>query len=126
MPELVTSEFSSHKLDEKSTGSGTQADLWHPLMQSTRRYLVGDRFHTSTNPHLCVQKDTIKTSYQECQNNSKNLKRLRSSTIQSFPVHFLYNYLMDFYHNEDIVEKQRKGLLSSLKEGQTIRRDKYL
>ena len=138
VPELVTSEFSARRLDEDTiTTSLPQNALWHPLTQSTRRYVVGDRFHTSTNPHksnlcefhninLCLQKDTIKTSYQECQNNSKNLKRLHSSTIQSFPIHFVYNYLMDFYHNEEIVEKQRKNLSSTLKNGQTLKRDCYL
>ena len=106
-------------------------------MGSSRRYVVGDRFHTTTNPHkshlcqfhdinLCLQRDTIKTSYQECQNNSKNIKCLRCSTMQSFPVHFIYNYLMDFYHNEEIVEKQRKQLASTLKEGQSLKRDRFL
>ena len=46
--------------------------------------------------------------------------------MQSFPVHFIYNYLMDFYHNEQIVEKQRKQLASTLKEGQSLKRDSFL
>ena len=46
--------------------------------------------------------------------------------MQSFPVHFIYNYLMDFYHNEEIVEKQRKQLTSTLKEGQSLKRDRFL
>lgn len=130
----MTAEFSSNKLDSKSLKAG--AALQHPLTQSTQQYVVGDRFHTSANPHksqlcefhninLCLQRDTIKTSYQECQNNSKNLKRLRSATMQSFPVHFVYNFLMDFYHNEEIVDRQRKRLSLSLKGGQELRRDEH-
>ena len=46
--------------------------------------------------------------------------------MQSFPVHFIYNYLMDFYHNESIVQKQQKQLSSTLQEGQILRRDKFL
>ena len=46
--------------------------------------------------------------------------------MQSFPVHFIYNYLMDFYHNEEIVEKQREQLTSTLKTGQSLKRDKFL
>lgn len=46
--------------------------------------------------------------------------------MQSFPVHYLYNFLMDFYHNENIVEKQNNSLTSSLKQGQKLERDKYL
>lgn len=128
----MTAEFSANKLDSNSLKAGPA--LQHPLTKSTQRYVVGDRFHTSANPHkshlcefhninLCLQRDTIKTSYQECQNNSKNLKRLRSATMQSFPVHFVYNFLMDFYHNEEIVDRQRKHLLSSLTDSQELRRD---
>jgi len=129
----VTAEFSASKLDSKSLKADSA--LQHPLTQSTQQYVVGDWFHTSANPHksqlcefhninLCLQRDTIKTSYQECQNNSKNLKRLRSATMQSFPVYFVYNFLMDFYHNEEIVDRQRKHLLSSsLTNSQALRRD---
>lgn len=137
VPEIVPSEFSSNNLSEGRLCLDLANPLQHPLTGSTRRYVVGDRFHTTTNPHksnlcayhdinLCLQSDTIKTSYQECQNNSKNIKRLRCSTMQSFPVHFLYNFLIDFYHNENIVEKQRKQLSLTLKEGQVLQRDKFL
>lgn len=128
----MTAEFSAKKLDSNSLEAGPA--LQHPLTQSTQQYVVGHRFHTSANPHksqlcefhninLCLQRDTIKTSYQECQNNSKNLKRLRSATMQSFPVHFVHNFLMDFFHNEEIVDRQRKNLLSTLTESQELRRD---
>ena len=51
----------------------------HPTSGSKRRYIVGDRFHTSSNPHkseLCAYHDInlleqgtcIETSYQESLN----------------------------------------------------------
>ena len=133
----MPTEFRTGKVDESVLRSNCTVDSSvHPVTGSSRRYVVGDRFHTSSNPHksplccfhdinLCAQKDAIKTSYQECQNNSKNVKRLRSSTMQSFPVHFMYNFLMDYYHNEMIVQKQKSHLKKFLKETQVLTRDSY-
>ena len=89
----------------------------HPVTMTTRHYVLGDRFHNKSNPHkspLCVYHDidkcrqslTIKTSYQEVENSRKNQRRLRSSCAQSFGTHFLFNYLMDYYQNEAIVQSQ--------------------
>ena len=138
VPEIVTTEFRVAKVEEHSlTSVAKNADTTlHPVTGVSRRYIVGDRFHAASNPHksplcafhdinLCTQRDAIKTSYQECQNNSKNIKRLRSSTMQSFPVHFMYNFLMDYYHNELIVRKQKSSLEKGLKEGQEIKRDLF-
>ena len=116
MPFLVPSEY--HVSDNQSE-SEESGNFVHPLTKTSRRFIVGDRFHTATNPHksllckyhdinLCLQGNTVKTSYQESMNNSKNIKRLRSSCVQNFHTHFLYNYLMDFYENEAIVRRQRK------------------
>ena len=66
---------------------------------------------------LCQQWNTIKSSYQESENKRKNKKRLQSSTMQKFSTHFIYNMLMDFYQNEEIVHKQKKSLLGILKGG---------
>lgn len=107
----------------------------HPTTGSKIRYIVGDRFHTSSNPQkseLCVYHDIslleqgtcIGTNYQESLNHLKN-KRLQSSTVQGFFVHFLYNYLMDYYGNERVVLKQRKELEARLQQNQVIRRDKF-
>ena len=107
----------------------------HPTTGSKRRYIVGDRFHTSSNPHkseLCAYNDInlleqgtcIGIRYQESLNHMKN-KRLQSSTVQGFFVHFLYNYLMDYYGNERIVLKQRKELEARLQQNQVISRDKF-
>ncbi len=110
-------------------------ELHHPI-SGKRRYIVGDRFHCKTNPHksplcayhdisLCKQEKSVKTSYQESENHRKNFFRLRSSTMQSFPVHFLYNYLMDYYHNEQIVDRQFGIMKDSLKNGEKLERDVY-
>ena len=106
MPSLVPAEFrtnSSHQTDNCEENG-----RWvHPIIGSSRRYVLGDPFHASTNPHksplcdyhninLCLQSNTIKTSFQESENHRKNMKRLRSACVQGFGIHFLYNYLMDF------------------------------
>ena len=94
---------------------------------TTRRYVLGDRFHNRSNPHkspLCVYHDidkcqqslTIKTSYQEVKNSHKNWRRLRSSCAQS---------LMDYYQNEAIVQSQRLRLESMLKDDETNARDVF-
>lgn len=111
------------------------AEWQHPISGKKRRYIAGDRFHTSTNPHkspLCAyhdinlleQSNCIKTSYQESMNHQKN-RRLQCSTVQSFFVHFLYNHLMDFYGNEAIVQKQRKVVASRLRDNEVIIRDEF-
>jgi hypothetical protein len=109
---------------------------YHHPISGVRRYILGDRFHEKVNPHksdlckfhninLCDQAKTIKTSYQESENHRKNFLRLRSSTMQCFPVHFIYNFLMDYYHNEQIVETQIRELNKTLGNGQVLRRDMY-
>lgn len=54
------------------------------------------------------------------------MRRLRSSCVQGFGVHYLYNFLMDFYQNEQIVQKQLRILHKSLKQGWQIERDQYM
>ena len=108
----------------------------HPLTGTSRRYIKGDRFHSAANPHksplcqyhdinLCQQANSFKTSFQESVNNSKNVHRLRSSTVQDFGTHFFYNYLMDFYNNESIVNRQRNNTEKLGKSGQEVRRDQW-
>lgn len=112
-------------------------NMVHPLSGKGRRYVLGDRFHSSNNPHksplcayhninLCIQSSAVKTSYQERENNRKNIRRLRSACVQGFAVHFLYNYLMDFYQNEEIVKKQLSILKKKIPSGSEIVRDNYM
>jgi len=44
---------------------------------------------------------------QKCQ---KNPQWLRSTCAQNFGLHFLFNFLMDFYQNEAIVKAQKNSL----------------
>lgn len=112
-------------------------NMVHPLSREARRYVLGDRFHSSSNPHksplcayhninLCIQSNAVKTSYQESETNRKNIRRLRSACVQNFGVHFLYNYLMDFYQNEEIVKKQLSILKKKIPSGSEIVRDNYM
>ena len=116
---------------------GQQNSMVHPLSGDSRRYILGDRFHSANNPHnsplcsyhdinLCVQANTIKTSYQESENNRKNTRRLRSACVQGFGVHFLYNYLMDFYQNEQIVQRQFNTLKMNAQGKGGIVRDEFM
>ena len=134
VPEIVPLEYRNHDVVLKK--SEDLEEFQHPITGVQRRYVVGDRFHTASEPHksplcayhdvrLCEQSHSIKTSFVESENHRKNFRRLRSSTMQSFPVHFLYNYLMDFYHNEQIVERQIEKMRKVVKEGQEISRDEY-
>jgi hypothetical protein len=109
-------------------------DFQHPVTKTTQRYVLGDRFHASTNPHksplceyhninLCLQSNSLKTSIQESQNHRKNKTRLRSSCLQTFEQHVFFNFLMDYYQNEEVVMMQKRNLT---KAGITFVRDDLL
>jgi hypothetical protein len=132
IPDIVPCEFRV-----SSESAKLQQDLSigeHPVSRSKRHFILGDRFHSSTNPHksplcafhnidLCCQSNAITTSMQESENNRKNIKRLRSNCQQSFEVHYMYNFLMDFYQNEEIVLQQRHRLEESIQPDEFIERD---
>ena len=99
--------------------------------------MLGDRFHTTTNPHkspLCSYHDvnladesnTLKTSIQESQNFRKNVRRLRSAGQRQMEVHIAFNFLMDYYQNEEVVQKQYKCLHTGLGSAKKITRNKWL
>ena len=133
VPLLTTAEYR-----EKDINIFQSDDtMVHPLTGSSRRYVLGDRFHTASNPHksllceyhninLLAQSNSIKTSYQESENNRKNVRRLRSSCMQNFSTHFFYNYLMDFYQNMEIVKGQYDIVSKELKTGQRMCRNAYM
>lgn len=135
MPEIVPAESRDESVTE--TPPDTSQSWIHPVTGSSRRYVLVDRFHSATNPHksplcvfhdinLCLQGKSLKTSYQEAENNRKNRRRLQSSCVQGFGTHFFYNFLMDFYQNELIIEKQVQNLEKTMPEGYSIKRDKYM
>lgn len=119
-----------------STSHAFGDDVRHPYTGTTRRFVLQDRFHASSKPHksplclfhninLCLQANCITTSTQEYENARKNQSRLRSTCSQNFGLHFLFNFLMDFYQNEAIVAAQRSSLKVHLKPTEKIERDQY-
>jgi hypothetical protein len=46
--------------------------------------------------------------------------------MQSFEVHIAYNFLMDYYQNEEIVRRQKKIIERSLVNGEKLVRDSNL
>ena len=68
MPDIVSAEFKPVSVEVGGNG-----DPWaHPMTGSTRRYVLGDRFHSTTNPHksslckfhdinLCLQANSLKS-----------------------------------------------------------------
>lgn len=136
VPHIVPSEYlaSSVPLHRQSH---EDEPLMHPISGDCRRYILGDRFHSASNPHksplcafhninLCLQANSVKTSYQESENNCKNIRRLRSACVQGFGVHFLYNYLMDFYPSEQIVRRQVATLKKNTQGNCDIVRDEFM
>ena len=133
IPLIATAEF---KFKDKEMFHSDDASV-HPLTGTAQRYVLGDRFHTANNPHksplcqyhnidLLVQSNTVKTSYQECENNRENVRRLRSSCMQNFSTHLFYNYLMDYYQNEEIVQGQHALASRNLRPDQEICRNAYM
>ena len=79
VPDIVPTEFRPVNIALASPENVPSLD--HPI-SGKRRYIVGDRFHASTEPHksplcayhdikLCEQEKSIKTSYQESENHRK-------------------------------------------------------
>ena len=46
--------------------------------------------------------------------------------MQSFEVHMAYNFLMDYYQNDEIVHHQKQMLEKTLRDDEKIIRDKFL
>jgi hypothetical protein len=46
--------------------------------------------------------------------------------MQNFEVHIVYNFLMDFYQNEEIVCRQKQTLEKTLRGGEKLIRDNNL
>ncbi len=108
----------------------------HPTTGRSDRFDLGDRFHSSTDPHksllcryhninLCNQANMLSTSIQESQNYRKNAQ-LTSTCHWTFKTDVLFNFLMNFYQNEQIVQHQVKVLSSRIKNNQRLVRDEML
>ena len=131
---IVPEEFQSSSMETFNRGINRNVNK-HSLTRTSRRYVCGDRFDSKSNPRksplcsfhnidLCQQESTIKTSIQESLNNKKNKKRNRSSCTQNIRTHICYNYLMNYYENEEIIRKQKRHL--EITSGKQVTRDKSM
>lgn len=113
-------------------------NMIHPLSLSMDRYILGDRFHDSTKSsghkrescqfhrmNLCPELSTYKSVTSEVINSKIKSTRLQSSCQQNLFHYFIYNRLMDYWHNKQIVDKQFKNMLSKAHKSETITRDYY-
>lgn len=98
--------------------------------------MVGDRFHDGpkTSGHkkdtckyhhmnLCPQLTTYKSVTSEVINSKIKATRLQSSNQQNIYHYFIYNRLMDYFHNVNIVQKQYHAMASRVQPGETVTRD---
>ena len=111
-------------------------NMIHPVTGKIERYVVGDRFHEKAGGHkkasckfhnidLCPELKHNQTVTSEVINSKIKSTRLQSSNQQNLLHYFLYNRLMDYWHNRSVVEKQRENLQKSAKPGETVVRDMF-
>ena len=113
-------------------------NLVHPLTNSVDRYILGDRFHDGhkTSGHkketckyhnmdLCPELKTFQSVTSEVLNSKIKSTRLQSSIQQNIIHYLLYNRLMDYWSNRDIVEKQKAVMVKRMSAGETIVRDRF-
>ena len=111
-------------------------NMTHPVTRRVDHYIVGDRFHEKSGGHkkstckyhnvdLCPELRSYQTVTSEVINSKIKSTRLQSSNQQNLLHHFLYNRLMDYWHNRYIVDKQRNGFQKHAKIGEKVVRDVY-
>ena len=73
--------------------------------------------------NLCPQLKTYKSVTSEVINSKIRATRLQSSNQQNIYHYFIYNRLMDYFHNISIVQKQHSTLSSRAQGGEKVVRD---
>ena len=63
--------------------------------------------------------------FSEVINSKIKSVRLQSSSQQNLLHYFLYNRLMDYWHNMKIVKKQKERLEKNAKSGEVVVRDQH-
>ena len=109
----------------------------HPLTETTRRYVVGDRFHDGPsgtghkrdtckfhNMRLCPELLQYQSVTSEVINTKIKSTRLQSSSQQNIYHYFFYNRLMDYWHNMKIVNKQLGKMACKARPGEVVARDR--
>ena len=72
--------------------------------------------------NLCPELRTYRSVTSEVINSKIKAIRLQSSSQQNLFHYFIYNRLMDYFHNCVIVNKQYKSMLSNAKENEFVTR----
>ena len=106
---LSRSQATSIQQLEEVTGMFWETDSTPKQIPTSHRCVVITISIFVSKPIHCVQ------VYKNLKTTEKNAKRLRSTCHQTFETHVLLNYLMDFYQNEQIVERQVEILPSELR-----------
>ena len=141
VPELGTKETqpSSEILQAQTCVTSEHSyakNMTHPITGKLDRYILGDRFHERSGGHkkptckfhnidLCPELQSYQTVTSEVINSKIKSVRLQSSSQQNLLHYFLYNRLMDYWHNMKIVKKQKEGLEKNAKSGEVVVRDHY-
>ena len=125
-----------HNASSSHDHTYTKMNLMHPLTCTTDRYIVGDRFHdgiktsgdkkdTCKYHHmdLCPELKQYKSVTSEVINSKIKSVRYQSSSQQNIVHYILYNRLMDYWHNRNIIDKQYQTMLLHAHPGETVTRD---
>ena len=107
----------------------------HPITGTTEKYIVGDRFHDSIksghkkpkckyhNIDLCPELKPFQSVTSEVINGHIKSIQLKSSSQQNIRHFFIYNRLMDYWHNRTIIQKQFTQMTLQCKENEYVTRD---
>ena len=126
-PNETNRVFKEHSYSKNTT---------YPLTQTTRRYIVGDRFHDGPyhsghkkktcafhNMRFCPELTKFQSVTSGVINSKIKSVRLKSSSQQNATHYYFYNRLVDYWHNLDIVHKQYEELKKKIHPGEEISRD---
>ena len=89
------------------------------------KHLVIRRIPASIYHHmnLCPQLTTYKSVTSEVITSKIKATRIQCSNQQNIYHYFIYNRLMDYFHNVKIVQKQYRAMASRVQPGETVTRD---
>ena len=107
------------------------------IVDSTDKYIVGDRFHDSIksghkkhtckfhNIDLCpeLKHAQFQSVTSEVINSRIKSLQLKSSSQQNIHHYLIYNRLMDYWHNTFIIHKQYLQMLANCRQDETVVRD---
>ena len=107
----------------------------HPITGTYQKFVVGDRFHDSVrsghkkptckfhNIDLCPDLKKYRSVTSEIINSRIKSTHLKASSQQNFKHYVLYNRLMDYWRNRDIIQKQYNLMVSQCNNDEYVTRD---